>query len=73
MKIKVSADKSIKVESDKKQEKPDNASFNDSKTPEQLAKEQGVIPIKSINDLFGFWPEDEDFESFLNEVRSAGH
>ncbi len=40
--------------------------FWDSKTGEELAKEQGVKPINDINELFGYWPDGADFESFYD-------
>jgi hypothetical protein len=40
--------------------------FWNSKTGEELAKEQGVKPINDIKELFGFWPEGADFNSFFD-------
>ncbi len=40
----------------------------------ELARQQGVRPIKSIKDLQGdFWPEDESVDEFLELVRSIRH
>ena len=53
---------------------PAKSSFWEDKTVEQLAKEQGVKPIKDISQLHGYWPEDADdaeFEAFLEAVRGA--
>jgi len=37
----------------------------------ELAKQQGVKPIRSIEDLQGdFWPEDESVDEFLEWVRA---
>ena len=41
------------------------------KSFEELVTEQGVYPIDDIGKLAGDWPEDADFDSFLNAVRSA--
>jgi hypothetical protein len=38
---------------------------------EQLASEQAVYPIDDIAKLFGDWPEGEDFNGFLDAVRSS--
>ena len=41
-------------------------SFNALPRLEELAREQGVSPVASFNDLLGdFWPEDESIEDFL--------
>lgn len=38
----------------------------------ELARQQGVKPIKSIKDLKGdFWPEDESADEFLEWLRSV--
>lgn len=40
----------------------------------ELARRQGVKPIKSIKELQGdFWPEDESVDDFLELVRSIRH
>jgi hypothetical protein len=37
----------------------------------ELARKQGVQPIRSIKDLQGdFWPEDESVDEFLEWVRA---
>ena len=39
-----------------------------------LARQQGVNPIKSIKELQGdFWPENESVDEFLEFVRSIRH
>lgn len=44
--------------------------FWDTPEFEKLAEQQGVAPIRKIEDLVGdFWPEDEDLDEFLAEVR----
>jgi ribosomal protein L14E/L6E/L27E len=49
-------------------------SFWQSKTFEQLAREQGVKPIKDLNQLKGHWPEGADFDSFFETaVNSRKH
>ena len=36
----------------------------------ELAREQGVLPISSFDDLLGdFWPEDESVDEFIETVR----
>ena len=50
------------------------APFWNSKTGEELAQEQGVKPINDISDLFGYWPDGADFESFFDAaVNSRKH
>jgi hypothetical protein len=40
----------------------------------ELARQQGVKPIKSIKELQGnYWPEDESVDEFLELVRSIRH
>lgn len=40
----------------------------------ELARQQGVKPIKKIAELQGdFWPEDESVDAFLELVRSIRH
>jgi hypothetical protein len=40
------------------------------KDAETLAREQGVKPIKSIDDLRGdFWPDDESADEFVETIR----
>lgn len=37
----------------------------------ELARQQGVKPVRSIEDLKGdFWPEDESVDEFLELVRA---
>jgi hypothetical protein len=36
-----------------------------------LAREQGVLPLSSFDDLLGdFWPEDESVDDFIDEIRA---
>lgn len=45
-------------------------SFWTEMTVEELAKIQGVKPIKTLDDLWGdFWPEDESIDDFIETVR----
>ena len=37
----------------------------------ELAREQGVLPIRNFDDLLGdFWPEDESVDEFIEEIRA---
>jgi len=47
------------------------SAFWSPKTFDDLAVEQGVYPIADWEQLTKDWPEDADFESFLEAVRSA--
>ena len=50
--------------------------FWQEKDIEQLAAEQGVSPIKKMEDVLGsgssLWKDDEDFDSFIDLI-SRGH
>jgi hypothetical protein len=38
----------------------------------ELARQQGVVPIRDINELKGdFWPEDESIDDFLSWLRAT--
>jgi hypothetical protein len=38
----------------------------------ELAKQQGVVPIRDIKELRGdFWPEDESIDDFLSWLRAT--
>lgn len=53
---------------------PDKTIPRSRKTVEQLAKEQGVKPIKDFKVLYSFWPSDlgeKEKQEFLEAVRSA--
>jgi hypothetical protein len=51
-----------------------SSSFWKGKTFEELAKEQGIKPIKDVNLLKGHWPENADFDSFFETaVNSRKH
>lgn len=45
--------------------------FWSAKTFDELAMEQGVYPIEDWDQLVGNWPEDADFDSFLEAVRES--
>lgn len=36
---------------------------------EELARRQGVKPITDVNVLQGLWPEEDDIDQFLREVK----
>ena len=44
--------------------------FWEAKDFDQLAAEQGIYPIVDLNKIMGGFPEDADFDSFLQAVRS---
>lgn len=45
-------------------------SFWTGTTIDELAKQQGVTPIRSIDDLWGdFWPEDESVDDCIDTIR----
>ncbi len=38
---------------------------------EELAEEQGVYPVESWESLTGGWPEDADFDQFIEDIQSV--
>ena len=48
-----------------------SSSFWEEKSFEELAEEQGVYPITDWEQLRGGWPEDADFEDFLEGIQAA--
>jgi len=41
---------------------------------EQLAAQQGVMPVTDLDELRGdFWPEDEAVDDFINATRKQRH
>ncbi len=45
-----------------------NRSFFEPKTLKELAREQGVRPVKDISVFAGGLPEDEDIDEMLEEI-----
>ncbi|MFI5379239.1 MAG: hypothetical protein ACHRHE_08080 [Tepidisphaerales bacterium] len=45
--------------------------FWSNKTIEELAREQGVKPIRSLDDLAGDWPAEDSIDEFLAFIRAA--
>jgi hypothetical protein len=45
-----------------------NRSFFEPKTLTELAREQGVHPVKDISVFAGGFPEDEDIDEMLEEI-----
>jgi hypothetical protein len=44
--------------------------WDDTPSLEDLAAEQGVVPLARFEDLIGdFWPEDEEVDDFIATVR----
>lgn len=61
----------LELESLADAELADGKSFWDLPTLEELADEQGVEPVGSLEDLVaGFWPEDESVDDFLAAIES---
>ena len=50
--------------------------FWEEKSLEDLAAEQGVLPVRRLEDLWGrargLWADDEDFERFFSVAKGAG-
>jgi hypothetical protein len=45
--------------------------FWDNKSAAELAREQGISPIRTAEDLAGEWPDDDSVDDFLSLVREA--
>ena len=48
-----------------------SSSFWQARSFDDLALEQGVYPIENWESITGGWPEDADFETFLEAIRSS--
>jgi len=47
----------------------DTVPFDSEPTLEELRKQQGTLPIQSISDLAGDWPEEDSIDDFLDFIR----
>ena len=47
------------------------SAFWEAKSFNSLALEQGVYPVEDLDRMAGEWPEDADFDSFLEAIRSV--
>lgn len=54
-------------------EKDSQSDFWQNKTVEDLAREQGVQPIKNLADLKFDWPADDSIDEFLALIREVRH
>jgi hypothetical protein len=50
---------------------PANADFWRGKSVEELAREQGVGPIKNLGELAIDWPQDDSVDEFLSLLREV--
>lgn len=50
-----------------------DADFWQNKTIEELAREQGVKPARTLDDLAGDWPPEDSIDEFLAMVREVRH
>ena len=50
---------------------PDNSEFWRGKSVEESAREQGVRPIRDLDDLAAEWPEGESVDDFLALIRRS--
>ena len=48
-----------------------DSDFWRNKSAEELAKEQGVKPIKNLDELAGDWPQEDSVDEFMELVRKA--
>jgi len=48
-----------------------DSEFWQNKSIEELAREQGVKPIQSLDDLAGDWPPEDSIDEFLAFIREA--
>jgi len=56
---------------------PDSQDFWRTKSADELAEEQGIKPVKDIEEIVGkgknLWKSDEDLDRFLEDVRRRRH
>ncbi len=52
---------------------PMDSSFWSGKTIEELASEQGIEPIKNVEELAVDWPSDDSIDDFLTLIREVRH
>jgi hypothetical protein len=50
---------------------PANGDFFKTRSVEDLAREQGVGPIRPLDDLRGDWPDEDSIDDFLGFLREA--
>jgi hypothetical protein len=48
-----------------------DSDFWKGKSVEELAREQGVTPIQSLDELAGSWPEEDSVDDFLALIREV--
>lgn len=48
-----------------------DSEFWQNKSIEELAREQGVKPIQSLDDLAGDWPPEDSIDEFLALIRES--
>ena len=48
-----------------------DSAFWQNQSAEELARQQGVRPIRSVDELAGDWPEEDSIDEFLAFVREA--
>jgi len=48
-----------------------DSAFWQNKSAQELASEQGVQPIKSVDELGGDWPAEDSIDEFLGFVREV--
>ena len=56
-------------------EHPEDWPADDFVSTEELARRQGVKPIKSVDELAqpGLWESDEEYEAFLADLYASRH
>ncbi len=52
---------------------PGNSEFWRGKSVDELAREQGVHPIKSLSELAIDWPKEDSVDEFLSLIREVRH
>lgn len=63
-----------KTKEEARKNAPFSQNFWESPSLEELAKAQGVKPMKDASDLIGTWPGevDDGFEEWIDELRHPG-
>ena len=47
--------------------------FWQDKSLEEIAREQGAVPITALDELVGDWPEEDSVDDLLAMIRKARH
>lgn len=61
----------VKMQQSRHKHPTQRSSFWTPKTFDELAREQGIVPLEDWKQIAGGWPKDADFEKFLADIRAS--